>query len=220
MQAIQSVKTRFFSTLAASLLLISCVTINIYFPAAAAEKAADRIIEDVWGKQPEADAPAATAAPVPAPATDAPAADKTSHFSDPVRRPFAISLLDAIISPAHAAEADINIATPAIDKLRASMKSRHGSLQAFYNSGAVGLTANALIAEKDADAISLKDRNRVKQLVNAENDDRTALYRAIAEANEHPEWLDDIRSTFARQWVSNARSGWWYQDGSGSWKQK
>ena len=25
-----------------------CVTINIYFPAAAAEKAADRIIEDVW----------------------------------------------------------------------------------------------------------------------------------------------------------------------------
>jgi len=26
----------------------ACVTINIYFPAAAAEKAADRIIEDVW----------------------------------------------------------------------------------------------------------------------------------------------------------------------------
>ncbi|MCB1909817.1 MAG: hypothetical protein KDH15_20855 [Rhodocyclaceae bacterium] len=25
-----------------------CVTINIYFPAAAAEKAADRIIEGVW----------------------------------------------------------------------------------------------------------------------------------------------------------------------------
>jgi hypothetical protein len=26
----------------------ACVTINIYFPAAAAEKAADRIIEEVW----------------------------------------------------------------------------------------------------------------------------------------------------------------------------
>lgn len=25
-----------------------CVTINIYFPAAAAEKAADKIIEEVW----------------------------------------------------------------------------------------------------------------------------------------------------------------------------
>jgi hypothetical protein len=26
----------------------ACVTINIYFPAAAAEKAADRIIDEVW----------------------------------------------------------------------------------------------------------------------------------------------------------------------------
>lgn len=29
-------------------LLAGCVTINIYFPAAAAEKAADRIIDEVW----------------------------------------------------------------------------------------------------------------------------------------------------------------------------
>ncbi|ABE50121.1 hypothetical protein [Methylobacillus flagellatus] len=34
--------------LAALLILTACVTINIYFPAAAAEKAADRIIDDVW----------------------------------------------------------------------------------------------------------------------------------------------------------------------------
>lgn len=32
----------------ACMALSACVTINIYFPAAAAEKAADRIIEDVW----------------------------------------------------------------------------------------------------------------------------------------------------------------------------
>lgn len=29
-------------------MLSACVTINIYFPAAAAEKAADKIIEEVW----------------------------------------------------------------------------------------------------------------------------------------------------------------------------
>lgn len=40
-----------------------CVTINIYFPAAAAEKAADRIIDEVW--QLKGDTPA------PAPATGA-----------------------------------------------------------------------------------------------------------------------------------------------------
>jgi hypothetical protein len=40
------------TTLAAALLLGSitagCVTINIYFPAAAAEKAADKIIDEIW----------------------------------------------------------------------------------------------------------------------------------------------------------------------------
>jgi hypothetical protein len=41
-------------TLAGGALLSGCVTINIYFPAAAAEKAADKIIEGVWQlKKPE-----------------------------------------------------------------------------------------------------------------------------------------------------------------------
>ena len=42
----------------ALLLLQACVTINIYFPAAAAEKAADKIIDEVWQiKKPENAAP-------------------------------------------------------------------------------------------------------------------------------------------------------------------
>lgn len=45
--------------LACVLALGACVTINIYFPAAAAEQAADRIIEEVWQiKKGEADKPA------------------------------------------------------------------------------------------------------------------------------------------------------------------
>ncbi|MBR0566181.1 hypothetical protein J5J83_08645 [Azoarcus sp. L1K30] len=36
----------------------ACVTINIYFPAAAAEKAADRIIDEVWQLRDGASAPA------------------------------------------------------------------------------------------------------------------------------------------------------------------
>jgi hypothetical protein len=34
--------------LSTMVILPACVTINIYFPAAAAEKAADKIIDDVW----------------------------------------------------------------------------------------------------------------------------------------------------------------------------
>ncbi len=50
--------------------LSACVTINIYFPAAAAEKAADKIIDDVWQLKDDAqkmtDKPADTPADAPA----------------------------------------------------------------------------------------------------------------------------------------------------------
>jgi len=39
-------------------------------------------------------------------------------------------------------------------------------------------------------------------------------------ANGHPEWEQQIRSTFAAQWVSRAQRGWYYQDQQGNWKQK
>lgn len=46
-------------TIAALIVLIpACVTINIYFPAAAAEKAADKIIDDVWQLKPSVESPA------------------------------------------------------------------------------------------------------------------------------------------------------------------
>lgn len=48
--------------LAAAVLGTGCVTINIYFPAAAAEKAADRIIDEVWQLK-RGDAPAPGAKP-------------------------------------------------------------------------------------------------------------------------------------------------------------
>ena len=49
-------------------ILPACVTINIYFPAAAAEKAADKIIEEVWQLK---DAQTKPGEPTPKPAPDA-----------------------------------------------------------------------------------------------------------------------------------------------------
>jgi hypothetical protein len=43
----------------AAALLQGCVTINIYFPAAAAERAADKIIDEVWQLR-NSDKPAAS----------------------------------------------------------------------------------------------------------------------------------------------------------------
>ena len=42
-----------------------CVTINIYFPAAAAERVADRIIDEVWQLPPDAAKPKADKPGVP-----------------------------------------------------------------------------------------------------------------------------------------------------------
>ena len=57
----------------AGLVLSACVTINIYFPAAAAEKAADKIIEEVWQTQ----KPASSTSNQAQPAANQPAAKET-----------------------------------------------------------------------------------------------------------------------------------------------
>ena len=58
------------------------------------------------------------------------------------------------------------------------------------------------------------------QQVAEDNRDRKAVYREIAIANGHPDWEAQIRETFARQWVTAAHKGWWYQAGDDSWKRK
>ena len=127
-------------------------------------------------------------------------------------------MLNWFISPA-AAEADLNINSAAISTIQQRMKSRHQQLEAFLDSGAVGLTSQGLLAMHDIKRVGLKDRNKVNGLIVDENNDRMALYGEIARANGHPEWQSDIQSTFARRWVNKAASGWWYQSG-GSWQQK
>ncbi len=59
-----------------ALILSACVTINIYFPAAAAEKAADKIIEEVWQLKDGETKPAETTAPDAKPADSTPAVAK------------------------------------------------------------------------------------------------------------------------------------------------
>ncbi|MFA5984470.1 MAG: YdbL family protein [Methylococcaceae bacterium] len=185
-------------------LLTACVTINIYFPAAAAEKAADEIIKDIQKS-------------VPAQKTEPKASLPTWQIA-------AFQLLDTaiatVITNAEAGDANLSIDSAEIKQLRTSLESRFGSLSAFYASGAIGIQANGLLVVKDLASVALPERNKVNKLVAAENSDRQGLYQAIANANGHPEWAAQIQSTFAAQWVSNAQAGWWFQKADGSWAQK
>lgn len=127
-----------------------------------------------------------------------------------------VTLLTALLATA---AADLEVNTPAISSLKGSMQARHGQLAAHYASGAVGLTKDGLIAMRDANAVPLAQRQSVNSLIAAENNDRNTLYKEIASANGHPEWQDEVRSTFAQRWVQKAQGGWWYQDGGG-WVKK
>lgn len=189
------------------LLAAACVTINVYFPAAAAENAADKIIKEVYGQDSSESSDEGTGA-----------GPQSSLINTSINIAAVIS--NMIIPAAYAQQPDINISSPAIDKSKDLMVDRHRRLSQFYDSGAVGMENNGLITIKDDKLIPLKDRNTVKKLVADENRDRNLLYRELARANGHPEWEDEIRNTFARRWIANAPSGWWYKDAGGRWQQK
>ncbi|MFO1434980.1 MAG: YdbL family protein [Gammaproteobacteria bacterium] len=193
--------------------LSACVTVNVYFPAAAVEEAADRIVKEVYGAKVKEMQDQKSA-----PQESAPAPKDKSSTIDPAH---AVGmLLEMMVTPAYAQQPNIDVDTPAINQLKGQMQTRHGQLVPFYNAGAIGLGANGLLELRDAKAVSLKDRGTVQELIKQENADRNALYGEIAKANDHPEWEPEIRTIFDRRWVANAPSGWWFQDAGGGWVQK
>ena len=208
----------------ASLLVAACVTINVYFPAAAAERAADQIIDQVTGGSaaPQSQAPTRPQQTPPEPPTSLRrhTTGDGSGMTGTVRL-LAARVLEVLVPAAQAQEsANIDISSPEIRAVTASMTSRFDQLEGYFASGAVGLTEDGLVELRDANAVPLAERALVKRLVAEDNRDRNTLYAEIARANAHPEWEADIRRIFARRWVERgAKPGWFYQQG-GSWHQK
>lgn len=192
------------SILSSVLALAACVTINVYFPAAAAEKAAEKFVGDVLAEPRE-----------------------DGFLFDPLNTPQGVAalaaskLLDFLVPSAEAQQAQIDINTPQINAIKARMSERQRqSLSALFDAGAIGFTADGLVSIRDRAAVPLSERRTIETLVADENRDRKAVYREIAVANGHPEWEQDIQETFAREWVRNARPGWYYQEPGGAWRQK
>ncbi|MEO0421598.1 MAG: DUF1318 domain-containing protein [Pseudomonadota bacterium] len=202
-----------------SAFVVACVTINVYFPEAAAERAADRIIEEVWGPEAGAGNDQTYLAPQGADQTILAAWRERTAIE---AQRAAIGLLDLVVPAANAqvSAADLDINTPEVRALTDSMNKRFRDLKPLFDAGAVGLTSDALIDIRDRNAVPLSQRSKLSQLVTAENGDRNRLYAAIAKANGHPEWEDGIRRTFADRWVARASGGWYYRTSSGEWRAK
>jgi len=190
--------------LSALVVMASCVTINVYFPSAEAEQAAEKFVGEVLGER----------------------NDEGSLFN-PLDPPgeiiylAAIGVLDFFVPSAQAQQPDFKINTPQINTIKSRMAARQKQqLNGWFDSGAIGFTADGLVTVRDRSAVSLSERRNLESVVADENRDRKAVYREIAVANGHPEWEQQIQQTWSQEWIRNARPGWYYQQSNGSWKQK
>lgn len=206
MQSVKRSKWKPMLFATALMALSACVTINVYFPAAEAQEAAAEFVDKVINADKSATDENNAADPKPMPQAS--------------RQP-SFNLMSFFISDAAAQEVDITIRTPAIQAIQTRMSARFtSSLRQHFDGGALGFSNDGLIVVHDATKVPLKDRVTLNQHVAEDNRDRKAVYREIAVANGHPEWENQIRDTFAKQWVRDAKAGWWYQTSAGDWKQK
>ena len=177
---------------------MACVTVNIYFPAPEVREAAEQIVDETWGAAPPAPGP-------------------RSAIGAGILRAAVV-----LLSPreASAAEVNVDVSTAAIRALKDSMRQRASELKPHMSAGAVGIGDDGMLVERDAAAVDLATRAKLRRLIDAENKDRDALYREIATANNYgAERVADIRAIFAATWKDKAERGWWIRDG-GTWRQK
>jgi len=172
------------------------LTVNVNFPAGEVQKAADKVVGDIRGKE-------------------------TNQDTAPEGKPQSFKKIFIFAIPVAYAEVNVDVSTPPIRKLKKSMKERFPDLEPFYNKGAIGEGNEGLVDIRDIEGLDLKERAKAKKLVNEENGDREALYREIAKANKFgEETIPDIKKIFANSWREDARTGWWIQKNNGQWGKK
>ncbi|MDX2481236.1 MAG: DUF1318 domain-containing protein [Desulfuromusa sp.] len=183
-----------------ALSVISCVTINIYFPAEELRGAADKIVNEVWGD---------------------PTQDGAEEVAPQTKQTPPGSGFYQLFLPTNAIAAqDINVSTPAIRAIKESIKNRSTKLINFLNSGNVGLSHDGLLKIRSTDGLSLKQKGQVNKLVKKENQDRNRLYKEIAVANNFPDKTGEVQNIFADSWRNQAQKGWYLEKSDGSWVQK
>ncbi len=182
------------------MLLAACVTVNIYFPAAAIQKAADEIVDDVRGtkdqKQPEEKK-----------------SDKPTSFLDSIK---------SIAGPSEAyAQINVEVSTPAIRSLKQAMKDNYPQLKVFYDKGAIGENNMGLLEGRDTSGLNLKEKADLNRVMGQENNSRNALYNEIMRANKlGSDSLPKIQKIFANSWRDKSQPGWWVQNDQGGWSKK
>jgi uncharacterized protein len=184
----------------AFLFVAACVTINVYFPAAAIQKAADQIVDDVTGTK-----------------------DQQKPDKKPDKQSWLLEKLKNIDpGPREVyAQADITVSTPAIRNIRQSMRETFQQLKPFYPRGNVGENNNGFVEIRNTSDLNLKEKADVTRLVDQLNKHRTALYTEIVKANKlDANSLPQVQKIFANSWRNKSQINWWIQNDNGEWEKK
>ena len=120
---------------------------------------------------------------------------------------------------AEAAEVNLNVDSPAIRAVKGSRKARYPQLKPYLDKGILGEGKSGLIVIRSPEGLDARTRVTLKQLMDAENQDRMNLFSEFNRINN----LNDVRAIqkqFARAIREELSSGHWYKDDSGKWTQK
>jgi hypothetical protein len=186
------------------LFLFSCLTINIYFPEAEVQKAAEEIVDEIRKGQ-----------------EDKEKKDKDSQIIEMMQAMDSTRGSFSLVPSAYAQEKAIEVTTPKVRALQQSMKERFPKLRPFFIKGNVGEANDGFIKIRNESGLNLKEKATLRNLQKDENNDRKNMYAEVAKAMEiKPNQITKIQKIFAVEWIKKANSGWWIQNESGEWIKK
>jgi uncharacterized protein YdbL (DUF1318 family) len=195
---IRSMRSVFLAGL--TLALLSCITVNIYFPEAEVKKAAEDIVNEVQGADKQ---------------------KKEEIKKDEIRKESVARSASFSLVPGLFAQQATEVSTPRIRAIKESMKGRFDQLVPYYDAGRLGVGKDGLLAVIKEDGLSLQDKAVLRKLAGDENKDRKDLYAEVAKAmNIDSSKIGDIQKIFADQWIATAHAGWMVQNADGTWAKK
>jgi len=195
---------KFASISLSFLFLLSCLTINIYFPEAEVQKTADEIVKEIRKSEEEKEEDKKNVSNVSG--EEKILTDRWSSFS---------------LVPAAYAQEEVEVSTPKIRALKQSLTERFPKLRPFFDKGNIGETNDGYIRIRDESGLNLKEKALLRNLEKDENNDRRNLYSEVGKALDvDPSQIDRVRKIFAERWIKEAKAGWWIQKEDGGWIKK
>ena len=183
-----------------ALAVLSCITVNIYFPEGEVKKTAEDIVHEVRGTEKD---------------------KQDEAIKEKVLKSAAGEARGFSLVPGLWAQQETEVTTPRIRALKASLKTRFDGLVPHYDAGRVGEAHTGYLTSLKEEGLGLQERAGLRKLVGDENKDRRELYAEVAKALEiDAGQINRIEKIFAEQWIGQARPGWMIQKPDGAWVKK